>query len=1147
MHFPRWQFFLAVLLCFAFSAPAQIGTSTLTGLVTDPTGAVIQGVKVNITSIETNFRYEATTNPEGLYRVQSLNPGTYRIEFDPAAGFKRLVREGITLRTGDTLAVDVTLELGSTSESIQVTGAAPLLETETSATGSVVQGKVVYELPLFQRYIQSTFDLIPGMNPQGAVYERGLSGFHVAGQRSSSIGLFEDGVNANDQLGGTSTIQPIENSVEEVKVLTTTLPAEFGHSAGGVMTVVKKTGTNEFHGMASEYGRTRSMEHRGFFYPYKTSQPQPGAPNGLDTYFQMPDFNFSGPVVIPKVYNGRNRTFFFFSKAYLLEREGASFVWTNPTPEMLKGNFTLGGVGAPLYDPASTRQNADGTWSRDPIPGNIISPSRFDSVANNIIALNPWKPVNMPGTNTSTGPVSNLGAGIQTHAAYDEYSDRVDHQFGPNFKIYQSWTYNHVNGFAYDRNMYPGPLDNRTGNYTPSTRQNFSFGSTWIINPSTVNDARLGYFRNYGIRFVQTYNQNWGAKIGIPNISPEMMPSFNSGNGDVFGPDTLYGLTNAGPSRSAGETISFRDDLSKMRGTHAFKLGYEILRFRADYWTIDRPSGLFSFASMTSGLQANGQPMPNTGNTFAGFELGYVAQATFNTYTTNWLPRSAINSFYFQDDWKVSRKLTLNLGIRYSNESPFNTKYGAMSNFDPTAIDSVTGKVGAIVHPTGSIWKRDNNNFQPRIGLAWHPLEKWVLRGGFGLNTVDVKYPSSFGQFQDYQAINNQQQLPGDPRPIFRLSQGPAPVVYNIGAKGIAPYVGTNYGSRTADWWDPNLRNPYVLNYSVAAQYELRRDYLLEGSYQGSAGVGLVERWQANTFPIDYAANNPTLQSAVFAASQNYRPYPQFGDILFRSNTGHSTYNGGTIKLDKRFSSQGLVFSTSYTYSKTIDNQDDDNTAGAGVAPLQNRSLEKGRAGFDREHRYIALVTYDLPLGKGKRFMNRGRITDLLLGGYNIAWTQDAESGNPLTFTFTNSPYNYYPTFAGSRRPNLVGTPVLRDNWRDFGGNRFDVGQINAVMSMSYFSAPAAFTPGNAGRNIMTGLPLIWSCSSVKKDVRITERFRLMFRWDWQNVLKTYNFTSVSTTVDFRNPQTFGKVSADAVGAVHGGYTMHHLTVLLRF
>src|SRR6266446_9316152 len=391
----------------AFAAWAQVGSSTLSGRVVDATGAVVANVSVSAVQLSTNFTFNAVTNNDGIYRIPSLQPGQYRVTFE-ARGFKKVVNDYVDLRIGDTLAVDAALEVGNVSESVEVKATAALLETETSATGAVVEGDVLHKLPLYQRYVNTTLNLVPGMTMGGYGYGGDFGAFHIAGQRNSTIGLFEDGVNANEQLSGTSGIKPVQNTVEEVKVLTTTLPAEYGHSAGGVVSVVKKSGTNSVHGLAADYGRVRRMQHRLFFDRLRTSDPHPGNPNGVPTWFMDPEANVSGPIVLPKLYNGRNKTFFFFGYQKLIEKKSAGQFGAVPTPDMKNGDFSFGGLGNQIFDPTTTRQLANGNWVRDPFPGNIVPLSRFDPVAQKVLQLDPWKALNNPGTFNSDGPVDNL-------------------------------------------------------------------------------------------------------------------------------------------------------------------------------------------------------------------------------------------------------------------------------------------------------------------------------------------------------------------------------------------------------------------------------------------------------------------------------------------------------------------------------------------------------------------------------------------------------------------------------------------------------------------------------------------------------------------------------------------------------------------
>ena len=1147
MGFSRFSRLASILVTCAAVLPAQIGTSTITGSVTDPSGSAVPEVAVTVTNVDTNFKFMARTNTEGLYRVPSLQPGPYRITFQ-ATGFKQFVRDGVTLRTGDVLPIDVTLALGAVTESIAVAGAAALIETQTSSSGSVVEGHMLAALPMYQRFVDATAMFIPGVSVGTTSGSGTVSGYNMAGQRSSAIGAFEDGISVNNPSSDAATLRTVQNSVAEVKVLTTSLPAEYGHSGGGVVSIVKKTGTNELHGMGTFYGHSRSMQQRNFFDLNKLSQPTVKFPDGLTAFFLNPEANIGGPVVLPKIYNGRNKTFFFFGWNKIIEKiSNFQAFGTVPTDAMKNGDFSFGGVGVPLYDPTTTRQLADGSWARDPFPNSQIPVNRINPVAQKILQMDPWEHPNTAGTFNSAGPSGNLAYNPPSRTYFDDLNGRLDHQFSPSIKIYGSLTWNKNNGAGRPANIKVLDFDGTNGSSSPAVYQSWSTGQSWVINPTLFNDARFGYFRRFGTTVVPSYGKDYGKLLGIPNISPDLLPSF--GSGDQMTPASTYGLTVSGPNQTVLETFTFRDDLTKVHGTHVFKMGYEWMRFRANATQRTTPSGAFSFAGMTAGLQANGVALPRTGNDFAGFLVGQVSQAQFTTQLASWLPRSTISSFYFQDEWKVSRNLNLSLGLRYSNETPFNTKYGQMSEFDPAATDPVSGKLGAVVHPTASLSKRDNNNFQPRIGAAWHPFEKLAIRSGFGFYTVDVKFPTTLGNFQEYVGQANYQQPPGNPMPIYAINAVPSKAVYPILNNGTTAFVGTNYSSRTQDWWDPSLRNPYTLNWDLSMQFQISRTYVVELLYQGSAGVGLIETWNVNTFPIDFGANNPALRAAAYAAPQNYRPFPNFGNINLRSNFGHSTYHGATAKLERRFG-RGLTFQTFFTFSKAIDSQDTDNSGG-GVAPIQNRSLEKARAGFDRPLRYFNSITYELPVGKGRHFMNRGGWLDVIAGGWQTAWLVDWESGAPLTFSFANSPNNYYPTYVGNQRPNCVGSPKLLSNWLDQGPARFNQLTVNPVIDINQFAYPAAFTPGTCGRDIVGGPPKFAMDASAQKVVKFNDRFNFTVRMDIHSVQKMlfnrFNFTNPTTTVDFLNPTTFGKLSAGPSTSLWGGTPIINLDFILRF
>jgi hypothetical protein len=467
-----------------------------------------------------------------------------------------------------------------------------------------------------------------------------------------------------------------------------------------------------------------------------------------------------------------------------------------------------------------------------------------------------------------------------------------------------------------------------------------------------------------------------------------------------------------------------------------------------------------------------------------------------------------------------------------------------------------------VIHSGGNLNDRDLKNFQPRIGLAYHPMTKWVFRGGFGINTVDIRWPNNAMQFDEYQAHVLQARAVNDPRPLFQLSQGPAPFTYNILPNGSSPYLTTtgNYSSRNIQWLDSTLHPGYAANWNVTVEYQVSANNLFKLFYQGSAGVHLVESWNINAFNTDFGANNPALQAAAFANTQAYLPYPQFGSINHMANTGHSSFHAGTIQYSKRYS-RGLFLDSFYTYSKALDDCDNDGGTCTGVAPVSGRNLAKGRAGYDMRHRFVTTANYELPVGKGRRFLNRGGVLDWIAGGFEISWIQTVATGNPFGFTFANSPYNYYPTNIGARYPNLVATPTMPQFGLGnlIGTNRFNQSLENALIvspgqqsgsstsNISAFAPPPPFTPGNAGRNILTGPAAYFSQFSARKNFKFRERWNLQLRFDFQNPFHNYAFSAPSNTVDFKNPQLFGKITGETATANIQGEPLMNLMLRLSW
>jgi hypothetical protein len=1078
----------------------QTATGNIIGHITDPVSALIPGVEVTATNPATGITNRVTTDEQGIYRILYLSPGSYNLSFQKT-GFNTYQRSQIVLRSNDTVTVDVQLQVGSQVERIQVTGETPLLETATSTTGTVLEGKQMNAIPIMQRYTWMAMYLMPGVTS--------MAGFHIAGARDRGIGYQADGIPATEPVrSGVATnriLSTTQNAIEEVKMVTTVLPADSGHSAGGMLSITYKSGTNAVHMEGEDRYINNALLHRAYFNLLR--------PNAPFSYHELSGL-VSGPVYLPKLYNGKNRTFFLYGWQRHHEKYNQQVFADVPNDAMLNGHFSFNGLGFPVHDPASTR--LDGTrWVRDPFPGNIVPRNRFDPVAVKFLSFQPWnRPNDLGGASfvDRTGPHQNFGTESKYRSYRTRWDTKIDHVFNDKNRLFGR--YSHVrnrawgNAIALNWTLLDG---NRV--MLPSDQINSVLSDTHVFSPSMILETRLGMNRRKESRTPLGINENWGQQLGVPGISGETFPSMYDSGGGAFYSASMP----RGSYYHVTENFLWQENLTIIRGRHAMKAGYEMVRTRANTRAESLPAGVYRFGGTDMPFT------PNTGNDFAAFLLGSVVRADFNTALANWLPRWRSHSLYFQDDWTVSPKLTLNLGLRWSHESPFTTKYGQHSQFDPTATDPLTGRRGAITHPGKALAKRDLNNFQPRLGLAYKINNKSVFRGGFGLTTVDLFTVGLDQNFEEYFTAVSLQSPPGDPRQVFRISQGPGQVRYPINADGTSPFVGANFGGRNATWYDPKMRNPYTMNWNATYQYNFASNWLLELSYQGSSGVGLLNAWNINALPLDISRDRATLDQ-IFSNQQNFRPFTNFGGLNMWSNFGHSSFHSGTIKAEKRFS-KGLTMTSFYTWGRAIDESDNDGVAG-GVT-YYNRRLEKARAGFDVKHRSVTYLTYDLPFGRGKKWMNRGGARDYLLGGWKIGWIQTFQSGIPVDFTVAGSPNRYLP---GTVRPNMrVPYGDIKVNgWKI--GDRFNNNLKNAMWNISSFAYPDAYTPGAAGRNIIEGPGMTWSQGNLAKTITVKEKYNLDLRFDINNIFKTPVFNNPGASVNITNPGLFGKPTGTAGG-----------------
>ena len=1059
----------AASMLLAVSCYAQQDTGTITGVVADPSGSAIPKAAVRFLNTGTNTATTVITDSEGLFVATPLRIGNYAISVE-APGFKKTVREDVLLRVQDRLRVDFRLEVGQLNETIEVTTEAPLLQSETTSLGQVITTKPVSELPLNGRNFIQLIALTPGAYiPQknNSLYQDFLIG--INGNRIQNNNFLLDGINNNTTDNNQAPVLPSPDAIAEFKVQSNLLPAEFGRGLGGTINISIRSGTNHFHGALFEFLRNDKLDANNYF---NVGRARPA--------FQQNQFGgaLGGPVYLPRLYNGKDKTFFFADYQGTRIRKGLTRIFTVPTNGMRSGDFS--GLSL-IYDPESTRLGADGRPVRDVFAGNRIPTTRFDPVMLNYLALYPLP--NLPG----------IGNNFILNPKYTDNNDqgdiKVDHTFG----LADSLMFRYSRGdrtFIVPLNVPNVPYNGyfAANEFLPQVINNRGavISHTHTFSPRVVNEARFGFNRLYATVTPRSNGANLATEFGIRGV-----PSDPQSNGlSVVSVTGFSPLGDNFDTRRGQNVFHVLDNLTIILGRHSLKMGFEHRRTQFNLGQGSSPRGAFSYTGV---FTQNPPSRTGTGSPFADFLLGVPDSASIGTNVRAGFRIRNYSSF-FQDDWRVSNRLTLNLGVRYEYTTPVIEVANRMANFDMATNSVVLAKPGsledrALAHP-------DRNNFAPRVGIAWQLTPKTVIRTGYGMfYTLEDAGHHNPGFNPPFSASFSYPSNQLDTSTALRPVQGFPPVGF---ASGDFSNLFLNINGRP---WDFPAAYSQQWNFTIGRQI---RDYSIEVAYVGNKANKLM-------------ANRNINQPLPGPGSVNSRRlFPGWGSITFQEPRGNSIYHGLQTKLEKRFS-LGHLFLLSYTWAKAIDDSDSTQlSTTSGTGNLQSQydfRAERSRSFQDVRHRFVLSYLWELPFGRGKQV--GGDVSpawNRLIGHWQINGIAAYQSGRAFTIA---SPFDQSNTGSSNIRPDATGiSPDLPSDQRS----------VQRWINAAAFRLPDGFAFGNTGRNVGTGPSLTNFDVSVFKDIPIDAegKRKLQFRTEFFNIANTPQFQIPNRT--FNTPQ-FGTIT----------------------
>ncbi len=1035
---------IALLFIAAGGVFAQTNRGSISGTVTDASGGVVANATVTATETSTATTYNTFTSQSGDYNFPQLLVGSYEVTVS-APGFKTEKRTGIVVQINTNSALNIQLSVGQTAETVTVTADVPTVQSTSSEISGVITPRQVEELPLSLggvgafRSPEAFEFLLPGVvGPGTGDSPNGIYIQKTSGGQNFGDDVILDGTSAARPDNGSTFDEtaPSVDALQEFKVTTATPPAQFSRTTGGIRSFTTRSGTNSFHGTAYDILRNTDLDANTYFNNLNRNVSCPGP---LCSTFDTPkdiknDYGLTlgGPVIIPHLYNGKDKTFFFFAWEQLQWPRSAVTTNTVPTAAERTGDFsallttnqigTNPCTGAPVYageifDPLSTTTAPNGTPCRTtPFPGNVIPRNRFDPVA--AAALNYLPPPNAPGLSNNFNFLSHFPTNNTT------YTIRIDQNVSNNDKIFVSYDARENTLLTGGFPALPNPIDPNTWNQDFITHYG-RIGWDHIFSGSLLNHMNLGYNRTNSNNNAASvnYGVNWPAKLGLAGVTGPTFPQFNFIN---------TGFPSIGQPRGdddIGNEADIVDTLSWTKGRHTLTMGGEYRWIQYNNLAYDNESGVYFF--LPNETAAGPGALSNDGGfSFASFLLGQTDSAYINAFAH--FPRytSSYYALFVQDDFKVTPHLTLNLGLRWDVDQPRKEADNFTSNFDPSIPNpGAPGRLGALIFASSCNgcnvrWaKTFYDDFAPRIGFAWSPGDsgKTAIRGGYGIIYGPLYYADFANSMNAGYAATPNPLSPDGFSPAFILGNGfppyqPAPI--------LDPTIRNN---QSVDYITPGFgKPPMIQSWSFQVQQQLAPDLILSVGYVGNKGQNLRSAaafGMYNNMPVqDLALGANLLGAAIGSPIANaagvVAPYPGFtgsvGDALRQypqyrrfntdcclENDGMSTFEALEITLARRFRN-GLNLQASYTWSKSINDADSlqpgQNAGGGLYQDPYNLHLEKSISSQDVPQMFVLSYLYELPFGKEKRFLNHGGIVNAIFGGWQIGAIQRYQSGEPLPF-----------------------------------------------------------------------------------------------------------------------------------------------------